>query len=237
MGGNCYQGQGIGCAIPINLAQGIISQLKEHGSVTRGWLGVGIQDLTPELAEYYGIKQKTGVLVAQVFEGDPADKAGIKPRDVILAVDGKTINSSRELTATIANITVGQKIPITILREGQEKTVYVEIAKRDDSELMAKGEPQSGGELGLQIAELTPEMARRFGHPETEKGVVVLAVEPGSKAAEAGVRQGDLVKEVNRKSVSTVKDLQSELDKAEKGQQLQLLVKRPGSGFVVIKIG
>ena len=228
------QGQGIGFAIPVNLAQGIIQQLKEKGSVTRGWLGVGIQDLTPEIAEYYGIDQKKGVLVAQVFEGDPADKAGIKAKDIIVEVDGKSVDSSRELTATIAAIPVGKSIPITFLREGDKKTVNVKIAKRDDSELMAKKEPESSGELGIQIAEITPETAKQFGHSETDKGVLVVGVEPGSKADEAGVRQGDLVKEVNRKPVNSVSELRSAVEKNDK---LQLLVKRPNAGFVVIKIG
>ena len=228
------QGQGIGFAIPVSMAQGIIDQLKSHGSVTRGWLGVGIQDLTPELVEYYGLEDEKGVLVAQVFENDPADKAGIKVNDIIVEVDGKPVNSSRELTATIAAIPVGKKAPITILRAGKEKTVNVKIAKRDDSELMAKSEPQSNGELGIRIAEITPEMAKRFGHSETEKGVLVVGVEPGSKAAEAGVRQGDLVKEVNRKPVTSVPELRSEVKKDDK---VQLLVKRPNAGFVVIKIG
>ena len=228
------RGQGIGFAIPVSMAQGIIDQLKAYGSVTRGWLGVAIQDLTSELAEYYGIKEKKGVLVAQVFEGDPADKAGIKANDIIVEIDGKPVNSSRELTATIAAIPVGKKAPITILRDGKEKTVNVKIAKRDDSELMAKREPQSNGELGIRIAEITPETAKRFGHSETEKGVLVVGVEPGSKAAEAGVRQGDLVKEVNRKPVTSVPELRSEVEKDDK---VQLLVKRPNAGFVVIKIG
>jgi serine protease Do len=228
------QGQGIGFAIPINLARGIIDQLKTHGSVTRGWLGVGIQDLTPELAEYYGLKDKRGVLVAQVFEGDPADKAGIKAKDLIIEVDGKPVSSSRELTAMIAAIPVGQKTPIKILRDGQEKTVNVEIAKRPESERLAKRESENGEELGIQIAELTPEMARRFGHSETEKGVLVTGVKPGSKAEEAGIQQGDLVKEVNRKPVTTPEELRAEIGKKEK---IQLLVKRPNAGFVVIKIG
>jgi len=228
------QGQGIGFAIPINLARGIIDQLKAHGSVTRGWLGVGIQDLTPELAEYYGLKDKQGVLVAQVFEGDPADKAGIKAKDVIIEVNGKPIVTSRELTAMIAEIPVGQKTPIKILRDGQEKTVNVEIAKRPESERLAKSESENGEELGIQIAEITPELARRFGHSETEKGVLVVGVKPGSKAEEAGVQQGDLVKEINRKPVTTTDELRAELEKKDK---IQLLVKRPNAGFVVIKIG
>jgi serine protease Do len=131
-------GQGIGFAIPISMAQGVVDQLQAHGSVTRGWMGVSIQDLSPELAEYYGIKDKKGVLVAQVFEGDPADKAGIKANDVIVEVDGKSIESSRELTKTIANIEVGKKTTITLLRDGKEKRVNVKIAKRGDAEPLAQ---------------------------------------------------------------------------------------------------
>jgi serine protease Do len=228
------QGQGIGFAIPVNMAQGIIRQLEESGSVTRGWLGVGIQNLTPELAEYYGLKNQKGVLVARVFEGDPADKAGIKANDIIIAVDGKPITTSRELTGTIANIPVGQKTPITILRDGKEKTVKVKIAKRDDPEPRAQRQPESNGELGIRIADMTPEMAKRFGHSESDKGVLVVDVKSGSKAAEAGIRQGDLVKEVNRRPVAEVSELRAEL---KKDDNPQLLIKRPNAGFIVIKIG
>jgi serine protease Do len=207
--------------------------LKAYGSVTRGWLGVGIQDLTPELVEYYGLEEEKGVLVAQVFEGDPADKAGIKANDVIIEVDGQPVNSSHELTATIASIAVGKKTAVTLLRDGKEKTVDVEIAKRDDSEPLAQRKSEDSEKLGIRIAEATPETAKRFGHSETEKGVLVIGVEPGSKAAEAGVRQGDLVKEVNRKPVTSVPEMRSEVEKDDK---VQLLVKRPNAGFVVIKI-
>jgi serine protease Do len=227
-------GQGIGFAIPVSMAEGIVQQLQANGSVTRGWLGVSIQDLSPELAEYYGIKDKKGVLVAQVFEGDPADEAGIKANDVIVEVNGKSIETSRELTKTIAALEVGKNTSIKLLRDGKEKTVTVTIAKRGDSESLAQRKPEDSERLGIRIAEATPETAKRFGHSETEKGVLVVGVEPGSKAAQAGVRQGDLVKEVNRKAVTTVSELRSEI---EKDAKVQLLVKRPNAGFVVIKIG
>ncbi|MGD8472012.1 MAG: DegQ family serine endoprotease [Desulfobacteraceae bacterium] len=227
-------GQGIGFAIPVNMARGIVNQLQAHGSVTRGWLGVSIQDLSPELAEYYGIKDKKGALVVQVFEGDPADKAGIKANDVIVEVDGKSIESSRDLTNKIANLEVGKKTSLTLLRDGKKKTVAVKIAKRSDSGALAQQKPQDNEKLGIRIAEVTPETARRFGHSETEKGVLVVGVEPGSKADEAGVRQGDLVKEVNRNPVTSVSQLRSEVEKAD---AVQLLVKRPNAGFMVIKIG
>ena len=227
-------GQGIGFAIPVNMAQGIVKQLQANGSVTRGWLGVSIQDLSPELAEYYGMKNQKGVLVAQVFEGDPADKAGIKANDVIIEVDGKSIRSSRELTKTIADIDVGKKTTVKVLRDGKEKTIDVKIAKRGDVGPLAQKKSEDSEKLGIRIAEATPETAKRFGHSETEKGVLVVGVEPGSKAAEAGVRQGDLVKEVNHKPITSVPELRSEVEKDDK---VQLLVKRPNAGFVVIKIG
>ena len=227
-------GQGIGFAIPVNMARGIVNQLQAHGSVTRGWLGVSIQDLSPELAEYYGIKDQKGALVVQVFEGDPAAKAGIKANDVIVEVDGKSVDSSRDLTNTIANLEVGKKTTVTLLRDGNKKTVDVKIAKRSDTSPLAQRKPEDSEKLGIEIAEITPQAAQRFGHSETEKGVLVVGVEPGSKADEAGVRQGDLVKEINRKPVTSVSELRSEI---EKDDQIQLLVKRPNAGFVVIKIG
>ena len=229
------QGQGIGFAIPVNLAQGIVVQLKDNGSVTRGWLGVGIQDLTPELAEYYGLKDKKGVLVSQVFKGDPAEQAGIRPNDIIVAVDGKPVTTGRELSATIAGLEVGKRTVITLVRDGREKTIYAELAQRQDAGEIAKQELQDNGELGLQVTELSPESARRYGHAEDEKGVLVVDVQPGSKADQAGIQRGDLVKEVNRKPVDSVGKLKSEL-KNKAGDSVRLLVKRPNAGFVVITI-
>jgi serine protease Do len=229
------RGQGIGFAIPVNLAQGIVAQLKDNGSVTRGWLGVGIQDLTPELAEYYGLKDKRGVLVSQVFKGDPAENAGIKLNDIIVAVDGKPVTTGRELSATIASLSVGKRTAITVIRNGQEKTLYAELAKRQDAGEIAKQELEDNGDLGLQVTKLSPESARRFGHQDDEKGVLVVGVKPGSKADQAGIQQGDLVKEVNRKSVDSVDSLKSEL-KNKTGDSVRLLVKRPNAGFLVITI-
>ena len=147
--------------------------------------------------------------------------------------DGKSIESSRELTKTIADIEVGKKTTVTLLRDGNEKRVNVKIAKRGDAEPLAQRKSEDSEGLGIRIAEATPETAKRFGHSETEKGVLVVGVEPGSKAAQAGVRQGDMVKEVNRKPITSVSELRSEV---EKNDNVQLLVKRPNAGFVVIKI-
>ena len=231
------QGQCSGFAIPVNLAQGIVAQLKDNGSVTRGWLGVGIQDLTPELAEYYGLKDKKGVLVSQVFKGDPAENAGIQPNDIIVAVDEKPVTTGRELSATIAGLEVGKRTAITVFRDGKEKTLYAQLAKRQDAGKIAKQELEDNDDLGLQVTALSPESARKFGHAEDEKGVLVVGVKPGSKADQAGIQQGDLVKEVNRKAVDSVSKLKSELKKKDNNEAVQLLVKRPNAGYVVLKIG
>ena len=227
---------GIGFAIPVNLAQGIIEQLKNEGQVTRGWLGVGIQDITPELAEYYGVKDKKGVLVTQVFSGDPADKSGIKTGDVIVKVDGKKVSSSRELSRTIANTTVGERTPVSILRAGEGKILYVELTKRSDSEASVKPQPQSTDNLGLKLKELEPEMARHLGYSEDEKGVVVIQVESGSKGELAGIQQGDVIKEINRRPVSTPKEVKKQMEKVKSGDTVQMLLKRANAGLLVVKV-
>ncbi|MCB2167991.1 MAG: DegQ family serine endoprotease [Deltaproteobacteria bacterium] len=228
-------GQGIGFAIPINMAGGIINQLKDSGEVSRGWLGVGIQDLTPELAEYYALKEKEGVLVTQTYEGDPADKAGIKEGDVIVAVDGKRIASSRELSRTVAEAGVGNKMSLTVLRDGREKEIDVKLAKRPDTEpTMARGEARSD-DLGLKVREIDPEIAERLGLDENTKGVVVTGVNPDSKAAEADIRQGDVVIEINRKPVTSLEDYTAQLRKIDTGDTVQMLLRRGGGGLVAVK--
>ncbi len=230
------QGQGIGFAIPVNLAQNIVAQLKEHGSVTRGWMGVGIQDLTPELAQYYGLKDQKGVLVTQIFPGDPAEKAGIKTKDVIVAVDGKPVGTSRELSSAVAAMAVGREVPVKVLRDGKEQTVKVLLTERKDTEATAKSAAPETEELGIRAADLNPETARRFGIDENEKGVLIAAVKSGSKADQAGLQQGDIVKEVNRVAVQSVGELKSEFAKAKAGDAVPFLVKRGTTGFTVLKV-
>jgi len=229
-------GQGIGFAIPINLADGIIAQLKASGEVTRGWLGVAIQDLTPELAEYYKVKDKKGVLITHVFQGDPAEKGGIKAKDIIIKIDGKPVSTARELSGTIAGIAVGKKTAILLIRNGKEKTVYIKMAKRRDDKALVKKETESNDELGLKASELTSETARQLGHEENEKGVIITNVKPGSKGELGGIRPGDLIKEINRSPVSTLNDYQKKMQKIKKGETIHLLIKRSRIGFIVIKI-
>jgi serine protease Do len=229
-------GQGIGFAIPIDMAKGIIDQLKDKGEVTRGWLGVGIQDLTPELADYYGLKAQKGVLVTQVFEGDPADKAGIKVNDIILSVDGQKVTTGRELSAMIANTPVGSQTTVDLIREGKPKTLTVTLAKRDDDEKTLATQSRDNDELGIEVTDLDSDIARRFGIESKENGVLVTDVKDDSLAREADVRPGDIIKEINRTVVKDRKDFVQLMKKNEKSETIQLLVKRRNAGYLVVKI-
>lgn len=230
------QGQGIGFAIPINMAEDVVAQLKTGKGVTRGWLGVGIQSLTPELKDYYKLEDTSGVLVSQVFEGDPADKAGIKVGDIILKVEGKKISSSRQLSRMIAGLAVGQKAEIVLMRDGKQITKTVKLAKREDEKLIAKADQEKSSDLGIKVTELTRETASRLGIEKSEKGVLVTEVEPGGKGDQAGLRTADVIKEINRKRVDSLKEYKKLMDKIDKGDEFSLLVKRPNAGYLVIKL-
>ncbi|MEW5908652.1 MAG: DegQ family serine endoprotease [Thermodesulfobacteriota bacterium] len=229
-------GQGIGFAIPINLAVGIIDQLKNRGEVTRGWLGVGIQDLKGEMAEYHGVKEGEGVLVVQVFPGDPAEKAGIQAKDIILEINGQKVKNTRQLTRLIADINVGDKVTVKYLRGGKEKTATVVIAKREDEKVASeKNDKGFEDEVGIQVSELTPEIAGRFNMPQTE-GVVVIGVAAGSKGESSGVIVGDIIKEINHIPVNSVKKYRETMDKVKKGESVQMFIQRRNVGFVVVKL-
>jgi serine protease Do len=229
-------GQGIGFAIPVDLAKTIVAQLKDKGEVTRGWLGVGIQDLTPELAEYYGLEARKGVVVTQVFEGDPAAKAGVQKNDVITALDGQPVSTGRELSAIVANRSVGDKTKITLLRGGKEMTLTATVAKREDQDQRAGVDQKESDALGLQVTELSAERAQQFGLDKDESGVLVVDVENGSRADKAGIRVGDLVKGINRKKVEKLKDYEDLMNKADKKEPLHMLVLRRNEGLKAIKI-
>jgi serine protease Do len=230
-------GRGIGFAIPVNLAEKIIVQLKSEGEVTRGWLGVAIQDLTSEMAEYYGLKDRKGVLVADVFKGDPADKAGIQPKDIILEVNDNQIETSRELTAMIADLKVGEDAKVEVFRNGKIKTFHIKLAKRDDQRLASRPTPSEPEEekFGIRVAELTPEIIQRFGIDDT-KGVIVINVEADGKGAEAGVQMGDIIKEINHRIVESVKDYTAAMDKIKDDESVNLFIWRKNAGFMVVKL-
>ncbi|MFP3980167.1 MAG: DegQ family serine endoprotease [Desulfobacterales bacterium] len=230
-------GQGIGFAIPSDLAKDIISQLKQSGEVTRGWLGVGIQELNPELREYYDVDE--GVLVTQVFSGDPAAEAGIKPNDIITAVNGKSVDSPRELSKLVADIQPGEEAEIRFVREGESKTTTVTLAKREGEKMAERSEeaPEDSAKpaLGMDVAEITSDIAEQFNLENTE-GVIVSDVKPESKAYEAGFKRGDIIREINHQPVKSVRDFRQTIDKAEKGDALYFYVLRARQGITIIKL-
>ncbi|MDM8541231.1 Do family serine endopeptidase [Desulfococcaceae bacterium HSG9] len=232
-------GGGIGFAIPINLAKGIIEQLRTKGEVSRGWLGVAIQDVSKEMSEYYGLKDRKGALVAEIFEDNPAAKAGILPHDLIMEVDGKKIESSRDLTRVIAESGVGNSVEIKVFRNGEQKTFKVELAQRKKAKNAPENEKADHkdyeGELGMQVTKITPKIARRFKMQETT-GVVVTHVEPNSKADNAEIMRGDLIREINHRAINAVSDFVEVLRGVKKGEEVFLVISRLNKGTVVIKL-
>lgn len=229
-------GGGIGFAIPINMAKDVINQLKKNGEVTRGWLGVGIQDLDDQLKSYYNVQ--SGVFVNEVFPEDPADTASIKPNDIIVSVNGSPVNSARELSMKIAEILVGDKAEIKINRNGNMLTKKVVIAKRDESKLADMGQEsseQTAGSLGIQASNITPEIAQQLQLKNAE-GVVVLDIEPDSKADQSGVEKGDIIKEINHKTVKNLDDYNKIINGIKQGETIELLIKGAFKGYNVIKL-
>src|SRR5262245_1708476 len=182
----------IGFAVPVNMAKDILPQLRTKGSVTRGWIGVVIQKITPEISQHLDIEGSTGALVSKVMPGGPADDAGIKRYDGILSFDGKEIGEMNELPRVVAATPVGKKVPVVVLRDGKKKTVEVGVKAMEEPKeaTLAAAEKGSAAEYGLLVQELTPEIAKNLGVDE-EHGVVITGVAPGSPAATAGLRRED----------------------------------------------
>ncbi len=224
-------GQGIGFAIPINTARELISQLKEKGKVTRGWLGVMIQKVTPELAKSFNLADEAGALVGDVTAGSPAEKAGIKPGDIIIEFNGKAIKEMNELPRLVAAVPVGKTVDVKILREGKSQLFKVQIQELDEKQIAA-GPSQGKENMGLSVREFTPELARRF-RMDYEPGILVVQVQEGSPAEEAGIQEGDLIKEVNRKPVRDLKGYQSLISAVKKGGNILFRIKRGGMNLFV----
>ncbi|MFH1215860.1 MAG: DegQ family serine endoprotease [Pseudomonadota bacterium] len=225
---------GIGFAIPANMAKNVVDQLKATGKVTRGWLGVMIQNVNQDLAKQFGMERPIGALVGEVSPDSPAAKAGIEAGDIIVAYNGKEILQMSMLPNLVAQTPVGNSAKVTLFRNGKTKEVTVTIARLDEEEMGLAGE-QSTAVLGLTVQELTPELARSFNIKESE-GVVIANVEPGSAASEVGLQPGDLIVEVNRQGVKTVADYNKAMTQIEKNSSILLRVKRDKqTRFVVIE--
>jgi serine protease Do len=228
-------GQGIGFAIPSDLATGIIDQLTESRQVSRGWMGVAIQDVTKELAEYYGIKEINGVYVAKVYEENPAHKAGIEPGDVITMINGRKIDTSRDLTVTIANLKVDETIKVRLIRKGKEKIVTVKLGKRPDESPEIAAVIDGYDTFGFKLKQVDAAIAQKLGYPQGIKGLIVTQIKPDSPANKSGVRSGDLLIEVNHQKVATVGEYQGYLKRLKRKDLVQLLFRRGNSHVFVVQ--
>jgi serine protease Do len=238
---------GIGFAIPASLIHDIVAQLKEHGHVTRGWLGVEIQSVTPEIASSLGLKDNKGAIVANVVPGGPAAKGGFEQGDVVTAIDGQALEDSRDLTRRVAGVTAGHTTTFSVNRQGKPIQLKVTIGQRPDDKLAANmpaGIPSSGGAaasaMGLGLSSLTPEARRAYNLGEDVAGVVITKVDPDSDAADKGLQPGDVVLRVGNRIVRTPTDFQTGVAEAKKGGRSSVLLlvahSQGGTGFVAIDI-
>jgi serine protease Do len=218
-------GQGIGFAIPINMAKEVAPQLQKRGHVTRGLLGVAIQDVTPELAKSLGLKESKGALVSHVVPGGPADKAEIEQGDVIVSFDGRMVDDSKDLPRIVASTTVGKTVTVKLLRDGKEVERQAKVGEIEEENTSETEKSPIHPSLGVTVQNLTPQVARELGLKKSA-GVVVTGVEPGSPAAEALIQAGDVIQAVNRKPVKNVDDFVKIVEKAKGDGSLLLLVQR-----------
>src|SRR5262245_14694762 len=216
---------GIGFAIPVNMAKRIYTELAAKGKVTRGWLGVSIQPLTPELAKGFGLKEAKGVLVADVVQDSPAAKAGISAGDIITEFDKKKVDTPQDLQKVVALAAPGRGVPVKLWRDKGEKTVEIKIADTPEDNVALKTMNKGKSMLGLDVRPVTPDMARQLNLRSTE-GVVVWNVEDESTASEAGLQRGDVIREVNRQRVRSVPDFEKVTHEVKDGDRVTVLLQR-----------
>jgi serine protease Do len=225
---------GVGLAVPINMAVRVKEQLLTTGKVQRGYLGITMQDLTPELAEYFGLKSTNGVLVVSVEEDSPAEKGGLRKDDIIIRIDDRLITNSNEIRNIIGFTTPGTKIKIVVIRNGKERTLEVTVGSREESTLAETSE--IGQKLGLKVQNIDAEVARRFNLTEG-KGVLIVEVTPGSPADLAGIQPNMVIHSVNRQEVNSVAEFNEALKETEKTKRALLLI-RTGrfSQYVLLRL-
>ncbi len=226
---------GIGFAIPINMAKDVRDQLIEHGEVKRGRLGIYIQNITQDLAESFELDNVEGILITQVVEKSPAEDAGLQRGDIVLEVDGDKVDNVANFRNRISLTPPGSNVNLTLLRDGDKKDVKVKIGKLDPGSLSQNQQESEFSKLGFSLHQLTPELAERYGY-EKEKGVLISQVESGSLAHRAGLKSGDLIIQINRKSVLTVEEARKIIQNRV-GNALLLLVKSGDSTqYIVLKL-
>ncbi len=224
-------GQGIGFAIPSSTAKGVIAQLREKGKVVRGWLGVSIQMVTPELAPSFGLKEARGAIVADVVKGSPAEKAGIEQGDVVLAFDGKDVKSSNDLPWIVAETPVGKTVNVKLIRQGKELDVKVTIV-----EMTEQRQALQAGKIknvfGFTVDNVKPEWRRQFDLT-AKAGVVVTQVETDSLADDAGIEPGDVIGEVNKKVIKDLNDFKTAMAQVKSNESVVFLLSRDDQSYYV----
>ena len=225
-GGN----QGIGFAIPVNMARGVMDQILKYGKVTRGWLGVSVQSVTQDLAHAFDLKVDYGVLVSDVFPNSPAAKDGLERGDIILAINGQKVTDSQDLQLQIASMAPGAVAKLTVFRNGANREISVKLGEMPANPTTGSAVPQAPAAplRGISITGMTPGIASQLKLPAGTKGVVVTAVDPASTAAGAGIQQGDVIQEVNRKPITTVDDFDRAMRAAD-GHPVLMLINRDGA--------
>jgi serine protease Do len=245
---------GIGFAIPASTVRGIVDQLKDHGNVARGWLGVQIQNLTPDMASSLGVPTVKGAIVASVVEDSPAAKAGFKQGDVILSLNGSEVDDNRDLTRKVGSLRAGEKADFSILRDGQKRNISAMIAKRDDAQLASADKPATPNRgdrgpgnrqaattsLGMELMPLNAESREQFNVDEkTTAGVVVSSVDQTSEAAEKGFRPGDVIVGIGNRTVRSPADIEQGVADAKKAGRetvLLLVAGDQGQHYVALKV-
>ncbi len=225
------QGQGIGFAIPINMAKSILADLKTKGKVTRGWLGISVQDVSADIAKNLNYKSKNGAIVTDVFKGDPADLAGIRVEDIIIEINGKAVKDTHDLLLRISSFHVGEKVSIKVVRDGKEMVFSLTVAERKDRPEIASAKGLRG-HFGIIAQEISPEISRQLGIAH-ESGVIIIDIENGSPAEDVGLQPQDIVLQVNKVKIVSMKQYVKEIGKAAEKKSVMLLVQRGKSKFFV----
>ncbi|MDZ7344713.1 MAG: DegQ family serine endoprotease [candidate division KSB1 bacterium] len=229
--------QGIGFAVPINMARHVMESLLKHGKVVRGWLGVSIQDINETMAKAMNLKNTDGALVGDVTPDSPAAKAGIKSGDVILELDGRRVRNTAQLRNEIAGTAPGTTVALKIVRDGKEQTIEVRLAELPSEIAAAGGRQELEALLGFVVSPLRPELAQRYNLDPRSSGVVVTSIDQNSAAFRAGLQEGDLIRSVNRQRVQSVAEFREALKGVKKGDTVLLQVTRSsGSLFIAFAI-
>ncbi|HTY25090.1 MAG TPA: PDZ domain-containing protein, partial [Desulfomonilaceae bacterium] len=224
-------GQGLGFAIPSNMAKSVTTQLREKGRVVRGWIGVSIQTVTREMAKSFGLKEPIGALIAEVAAGGPADRGGIRQGDIIVSYDGKDVKSAKDLPRMVAETPVGKEVNVTVFRNGKEVPLRAKVEELT-KERVAVLSHEPAQSFGMKVDNLSAKWRQQFSIRD-KSGVVVVSIDQGSMAEESGIQPGDIIKQVNHKPVKNIQEFNVAMAKVEKGQPVLYLLQRGEKSFFV----